>query len=59
MIVEVTIHATPGGTWRWGPPSGAEVDHIEVTFDETNLVANARLFLVATLVVRLRLEKSA
>jgi hypothetical protein len=32
------------------------IDRIEVTFDEPNLVANAGLLLVATLVVRLRLE---
>ena len=29
------------------------IDRIEVTFDEPNLVANAGLMLVATLVVRL------
>jgi hypothetical protein len=33
------------------------LDRIEVTFDEPNLVANAGLLLVATLVVRLRLER--
>ena len=33
------------------------IDRIEVTFDEPNLVANAGLLLVATLVVRLRLER--
>ena len=33
------------------------IDRIEVTFDEPNLVANAGLLLVATLVLRLRLEK--
>jgi len=33
------------------------IDHIEVTFDEPNLVANAGLLLVATLVVRLGLER--
>ena len=32
------------------------IDRIDVTFDEPNLVANAGLLLVATLVVRLRLE---
>ena len=32
------------------------IDRIEVTFDDPNLVANAGLLLVATLVVRLRLE---
>jgi len=32
------------------------IDRIEVTFDEPHLVANAGLLLVATLVVRLRLE---
>ena len=32
------------------------IDRIEVTFDEPNLVANAGLLLVATMVVRLRLE---
>ncbi len=32
------------------------IDRIEVTFDEPNLVANAGLLLVATVVVRLRLE---
>ena len=32
------------------------IDRIEVTFDEPNLVANAGLLFVATLVVRLRLE---
>ena len=33
------------------------IDRIEVTFDEPNLVANAGLLLVATLVGRLRLER--
>ncbi len=33
------------------------IDRIEVTFDEPNLVANSGLLLVATLVVRLRLER--
>jgi len=33
------------------------IDRIEVTFDEPNLVANAGLLLVATLVVRLGLER--
>jgi hypothetical protein len=33
------------------------IDRIEVTFDEPNLVANAGLLLVATLVIRLRLER--
>jgi hypothetical protein len=33
------------------------IDRIEVTFDEPNLVANAGLLLVATLVVRVRLER--
>jgi len=33
------------------------IDRIEVTFDEPNLVANAGLLLVATLVVRFRLER--
>ncbi len=33
------------------------IDRIEVTFDEPNLVANAGLVLVATLVVRLGLER--
>jgi hypothetical protein len=33
------------------------IDRIEVTFDEPNLVANAGLILVATLVVRLGLER--
>jgi hypothetical protein len=33
------------------------IDRIEVTFDEPNLVANAGLLLVATLVSRLHLEK--
>src|SRR5664280_1552640 len=33
------------------------IDRIEVTFDDPNLVANAGLLLVATLVVRLRLER--
>ncbi len=32
------------------------IDRVEVTFDEPNLVANAGLLLVGTLVVRLRLE---
>ena len=32
------------------------VDRVEVTFDEPNLVANAGLLLVGTLVVRLELE---
>jgi hypothetical protein len=33
------------------------IDRIEVTFDDPNLVANAGLLLVATLVVRLHLER--
>ena len=33
------------------------IDRVEVTFDEPNLVANAGLLLVATLVVRLGLER--
>lgn len=33
------------------------IDRIEVTFDEPNLVANAGLLLVSTLVVRLGLER--
>ena len=33
------------------------IDRIEVTFDEPNLVANAGLLLVATLVSRLGLER--
>src|ERR1019366_4989482 len=33
------------------------IDRIEVTFDDPNLVANVGLLLVATLVVRLRLER--
>ena len=33
------------------------IDRIEVTFDEPNLVANAGLLLVATVVVRLGLER--
>ena len=33
------------------------IDRIEVTFDEPNLVANARLLLVATLALRLGLER--
>jgi hypothetical protein len=33
------------------------IDRIEVTFDEPNLVANAGLVLVSTLVVRLGLER--
>ena len=33
------------------------IDRIDVTFDDPNLVANAGLLLVATLVVRLRLER--
>ena len=33
------------------------IDRIEVTFDEPNLVANAGLLLVATLVARLHLER--
>jgi len=33
------------------------IDRIEVTFDEPNLVANAGLLLVATLVLRLGLER--
>ena len=37
-------------------PVSRGIDRIEVTFDEPNLVANAGLLLVATLVVRLRLE---
>ncbi|MGH9307701.1 MAG: IS1380 family transposase [Acidimicrobiales bacterium] len=37
-------------------PVSRGIDRIEVTFDDPNLVANAGLLLVATLVVRLRLE---
>ena len=33
------------------------IDRIEVTFDEPNLVANAGLLLVATLTIRLGLER--
>ncbi len=33
------------------------VDRVRVSFDEPNLVANAGLLLVATLVVRLELER--
>jgi hypothetical protein len=33
------------------------IDRIEVTFDDPNLVANAGLVLVSTLVVRLELER--
>ena len=33
------------------------IDRVEVTFDEPNLVANAGLLLVGTLVVRLELER--
>jgi hypothetical protein len=32
------------------------IDRIEVTFDDPNLVANAGLVLVSTLVVRLELD---
>ena len=38
-------------------PVSRGLDRIEVTFDEPNLVANAGLLLVATLVVRLGLER--
>ncbi len=38
-------------------PVSRGIDRIEVTFDEPNLVANAGLLLVATLVVRLGLER--
>ena len=38
-------------------PVSRGIDRIGVTFDEPNLVANAGLFLVATLVVRLGLER--
>ena len=37
-------------------PVSRGIDRIEVTFDDPHLVANAGLLLVATLVVRLRLE---
>ena len=33
------------------------VDHVRVSFDEANLVANAGLLLVGTLVARLQLER--
>jgi hypothetical protein len=55
-IVEVAFRPTQGGTFcefsiaRNRP-------HREVTFDDPNLVANAGLLLVATLGVRLRLER--
>jgi hypothetical protein len=39
------------------PSVSRGIDRIEVTFDEPNLVANAGLVLVATLVVRLGLER--
>jgi hypothetical protein len=39
------------------PSVSRGIDRIEVTFDEPNLVANAGLLLVATLVVRLGLER--
>ena len=38
-------------------PVSRGIDRIEVTFDEPNLVANAGLLLVATLVSRLGLER--
>jgi hypothetical protein len=38
-------------------PVSRGIDRIEVTFDEANLVANAGLLLVATLVARLGLER--
>ena len=38
-------------------PVSRGIDRIGVTFDEPNLVANAGLLLVATLVVRLGLER--
>ena len=38
-------------------PVSRGIDRIEVTFDEPNLVANAGLLLVATLVARLGLER--
>jgi hypothetical protein len=38
-------------------PVSRRIDRIEVTFDEPNLVANAGLLLVATLVTRLDLER--
>ncbi|HMK63007.1 MAG TPA: IS1380 family transposase [Acidimicrobiales bacterium] len=38
-------------------PVSRGIDRIEVTFDEPNLVANAGLLVVATLVVRLGLER--
>jgi hypothetical protein len=39
-----------------GKPVSRGIDRIEVILDEPNLVANAGLLLVATLVVRLRRE---
>ena len=38
-------------------PVSRGIDRIAVTFDEPNLVANAGLLLVATVVVRLGLER--
>jgi len=38
-------------------PVSRGIDRIEVTFDDPNLVANAGLLLVATLVIRLGLER--
>ena len=38
-------------------PVSRSIDRIRVDFDDPNLVANAGLLLVATLVVRLRLEQ--
>jgi hypothetical protein len=38
-------------------PVSRRIDRVEVTFDEPNLVANAGLLLVATLVTRLDLER--
>ena len=53
--VEVAIH--PAQEALSVRPVSRGIDRIEVTFDEPNLVANAGLLLVATLVVRLGLER--
>src|SRR5438270_2665681 len=54
-VFEVVLATSSGGTsWKRVLHS---IDRVEVTFDDPNLVANAGLLLVGTLVVRLELER--
>ena len=54
-MFEVTVHPHQGGHFLWNQYQRG-IDRIAVTFDDPNLVANAGLLLVVTLVRRLDLE---